>query len=194
MADAHGGDGTPLGFALGAAARKLAKFYARALADGPVTPSQLALLRQLWIEDGQQLRLLGVRAQLDATSTTWLVDQLEKAGYVERRRTDPDRRIVRVWLTGAGHLLEQTLAPEIDRWEAAIAETLAEQHTEAEIATFQAVLATILHTFPEGDDLWAERAARWDKRLDALKSFLESDAASEGARDGNDRTSDGSNR
>jgi DNA-binding MarR family transcriptional regulator len=194
MADANGGNDAPLGFALGAAARKLAKFYARALADGPVTPSQLALVRQLWIEDGQQLRLLSERAQLDATSATWLVDQLEQAGYVERRRTDPDRRIVRVWLTGAGQLLEKTLAPEIARWEAAITETLAERHTAAEIATFRAVLATMVHTFPEGDDLWAERAARWDKRLDALKAFLESDSMSEGAPDGHDRTSDGTDR
>jgi DNA-binding MarR family transcriptional regulator len=187
MAGQHGGNGTPLGFALGAAARKLAKFYARALADGPVTPAQLALLRQLWIEDGQQLRLLGARAQLDATSTTWLVDQLEQAGYVERRRADSDRRIVRVWLTGAGQLLEQTLAPEIARWEAAIRETLAERHTEGEIATFRAVLATIIHTLPDGDDLWAARAARWDRRLDALKALLESE--SKGGTDG-DNTGD----
>ena len=188
MAESSRGDGIPLGFALGAAARKLAKFYARALADGPVTPSQLALLRQLWIEDAQQLRLLGARAQLDATSTTWLVDQLEQAGYIERRRTDPDRRIVRVWLTRAGRLLEKTLVPEIDRWEAAILETLAEQHTDAEIATFQRVLATIMHTFPEGDDLWAERSARWDRRLDALREFLE--AESKGAADDRDGIAD----
>ncbi len=57
----------PLGFALGAAARKLAKFYVQALADYPLTPSQLFLLRQLWFEDGLPLRDLGVRAQLDAT-------------------------------------------------------------------------------------------------------------------------------
>jgi DNA-binding MarR family transcriptional regulator len=188
MAESPRGDGIPLGFALGAAARKLAKFYARALADGPVTPSQLALLRQLWIEDGQQLRLLGARAQLDATSTTWLVDQLEQSGYAERRRTDPDRRIVRVWLTEAGRLLEKTLVPEIDRWETALLETLAEQHTDAEIATFQRVLATIMHTFPEGDDLWAERSARWDRRLDALKEFLE--AESKGATDDRDGIAD----
>src|SRR5260221_1493806 len=31
----------PLGFALGAAARKLAKFYVQALAGHPLTPSQL---------------------------------------------------------------------------------------------------------------------------------------------------------
>jgi len=96
----------PLGFALGAAARKLAKFYVQALAGHPLTPSQLFLLRQLWFEDGLPLRDLALRAQLDATSTTWLVDQLEQAGLVERRRNDTDRRIVRVWLTEAGRQCE----------------------------------------------------------------------------------------
>src|SRR5258706_13844379 len=92
----------PLGFALGAAARKLAKFYVRALADHTLTPSQLFLLRQLWLEDGLPLRDLGLRAQLDATSTTWLVDQPEQASLVKRKRTDPDRRIVRCCMTEPG--------------------------------------------------------------------------------------------
>jgi len=178
-------DGSPpLGFALGAATRKLAKFYARALADGPVTPSQLSLLRQLWAEDGQQLRLLGLRAQLDATSTTWLVDQMEERGLLERRRTDADRRVVRVWLTDAGKRLRTTLEPEIARWEAAIGEALAQHHTPREIATFRAVLMTLIATFPDGDDLWAARSALWDRRLDALKAFVE--AETEGAADGGD--------
>src|ERR1700730_18275177 len=103
----------PLGFALGAAARKLAKFYVKALAGHPLTPSQLFLLRQLWFEDGLPLRDLGLRAQLDATSTTWLVDQLERAGLVERKRNDPDRRIVRVWMTEAGRQAQAKLVPEL---------------------------------------------------------------------------------
>ncbi len=64
-------DQPPLGFLLGAAARKAAKFYAAAMAGQPVTPSQLFLLRHLWAEDGLQPRDLALRANLDATSTTW---------------------------------------------------------------------------------------------------------------------------
>jgi DNA-binding MarR family transcriptional regulator len=73
----------PLGFVLGAAARKLANFYTQALAGYSLTPSQLFLLRQLWFEDRLPLRDLGLRSQLDATSITWFVDQLERAGMVE---------------------------------------------------------------------------------------------------------------
>ena len=67
----------PLAFVLSAAARKLAKFYASALRESPVTPSQLFFLRQLWREDGLPLTDLRERAQLDATSATWLADQLK---------------------------------------------------------------------------------------------------------------------
>jgi hypothetical protein len=32
----------------------------------------------------------------------WLVDQLEQAGLVGRKRNDADRRILRLWLTATG--------------------------------------------------------------------------------------------
>ncbi len=168
-----GGSEEPLGFALGAAARKLAKFYVKALAGRSLTPSQLFLLRQLWIEDGLPLRDLGVRAQLDATSTTWLVDQLAQAGLVERKRNDPDRRIVRVWLTDAGRQSEAELAPALARWEEALRQGLLPHHTPDEIATFRHVLDTLINTLPEGDDLWERLSTSWDTRLDRLRSLTE---------------------
>lgn len=163
----------PLGFALGAAARKLAKFYVQALAGSPLTPSQLFLLRQLWLEDGLPLRDLGVRAQLDATSTTWLVDQLEQAGLVERKRNDPDRRIVRVWLTEAGRQSQAELLPLLSRWEDALRQELLPHHSPEEIASFRRVLATLINTLPEGDDLWEQLSASWESRLDRLRSLTE---------------------
>jgi MarR family transcriptional regulator, organic hydroperoxide resistance regulator len=163
----------PLGFALGAAARKLAKFYVQALAGHPLTPSQLYLLRQLWVEDGLPLRDLGVRAQLDATSTTWLVDQLEQASLVQRKRNDPDRRIVRVWLTEAGRQSQAALVPQLSRWETALRQELLPYHTPDEIAVFRRVLATLSNTLPEGDDLWEHLSTSWDTRLDKLRSLTE---------------------
>ena len=163
----------PLGFALGAAARKLAKFYVQALTDSPLTPSQLFLLRQLWFEDGLPLRDLGVRSQLDATSTTWLVDQLEQAGLVERRRNDTDRRIVRVWLTEAGRRTQAELVPALDRWENALYQGLLPQHPPEEIAAFRRVLATLINILPEGDDLWQRLSTSWESRLDRLRSLTE---------------------
>jgi len=170
---ARGSREEPLGFALGAAARKLAKFYTQALAGLSLTPSQLFLLRQLWFEDGLPLRDLGLRAQLDATSTTWLVDQLEQAGLVERKRNDPDRRIVRVWLTEAGRRSQAELVPNLSRWEDALYQGLLPHHTPDEIDSFRQVLATLINTLPEGDDLWKQLSTSWESRLDRLRSLTE---------------------
>jgi DNA-binding MarR family transcriptional regulator len=163
----------PLGFALGAAARKLAKFYVQALADYALTPSQLFLLRQLWLEDGLPQRDLALRAQLDATSTTWLVDQLERARLVERKRNDSDRRIVRVWLTEAGHHAQSDLSPSLAQWEEVLHQQLLPYHTADEIAAFHRVLATLSDILPEGDDLWKQLSDSWDSKLDQLRLLTE---------------------
>jgi DNA-binding MarR family transcriptional regulator len=173
-ADRNAPNEAPLGFLLGAAARKLAKFYAAALAGGSVTPSQLFFLRQLWRADGLPLSELRERAQLDATSATWLVDQLEKAGLVERRRTIRDRRVVHIWLTPDGYALRARLEPRIVEWETALAVTLAMHHAPEDLIAFRSVLATLIETLPEGNDLWAELSAAWDQSLSALQAYLES--------------------
>lgn len=171
----------PLGFALAAAARKLAKFYAAALEDEPVTPSQLHFLRQLWLEDGLPLVVLRERAQLDATSATWLADQLVKARLVERRRDTRDRRVVQLWLTPAGDALRLRLAPRLAEWEARLRATLAEHHDPATIAAFVSVLETLTRVLPEGDDLWARLSSDWDARLASLRELLEADDRDAGA-------------
>ena len=117
------------------------------------------------------LRDLGLRAQLDATSTTWLVDQLEQAGLVERKRNDTDRRIVRVWLTEVGRQSQAELVSALARWENALRQGLLPYHTPDEIAVFRRVLATLINTLPEGDDLWEQLSASWDTRLDLLRSL-----------------------
>ncbi|HET8845400.1 MAG TPA: MarR family transcriptional regulator [Ktedonobacteraceae bacterium] len=164
----------PLGFTLGATARKLAKLYAKALEPYPLTPSQFFLLRQLWIEDGLSLRDLGLRAQLDATSSTWLVDQLEQARLVERKRNDTDRRIVRVWLTETGRQSQAEVASVLAYCERALLQELALYHTSDELLAFRSVLVTLSTTLPEGNDLWEQLSVTWDSRLDLLRSLTES--------------------
>lgn len=142
--------------------------------DYRLTPSQLFFLRQLWREDGLQLRELGLRAQLDATSATWLTDQLAKARLIERKRNDPDRRAVHLWLTEKGQALRADLEPELGRWEQALEDELARHHSFAEIAAFRAVLTTLITVLPDGNDRWEARSASWDAHLRALRTFAES--------------------
>ncbi len=133
----------PLGFTLGVAERKLARFYTQALADQPLTPSQFFLLHLLWFNDGKSLGDLGRRAQLDATSITWIVDQLEHAHLVERERSNTDRRIVHVWLTTVGWEILSVLVSVLDNWEDALCQELLHWHTSEEVVTFRHVLASL---------------------------------------------------
>lgn len=159
----------PLGFLLGAAGRKVAKVYTAALAEDVVSPSQLYVLRQLWREDGLALVDVRERAQLDATSMTWIADQLEKVGLVERKRNDPDRRIVRLWLTDSGRALASDLESRLASWDAGIESVLRQHHAPADLDTFRSVLSTIVATLPEGDDLWASLSTSWDEALERLR-------------------------
>lgn len=176
MSQRHTDDSqAPLGFSLGAAARRLAKFYTRALAGGPVTPSQLFFLRQVWREDGLSLVALRERAHLDATSATWLADQLEKAGLIERRRNDPDRRVVRIWLTPDGRTLGDDLLPQMQAWERGLQQNLLQHHDAEQVTAFEAVLATLIDVLPDGDDLWAALSDTWETRLQSLREMIEQD-------------------
>lgn len=167
----------PLGFALGAAARKLAKFYVQALQPWNITPAQLYVLRQLWREDALPLKELSARAQLDATSATWIVDQLAKSDLVERQRTDLDRRLVRITLTAAGRAMEAELGGRLSESAEMLEQALYAHHTPTEVTAFRSVLTTIIRTLPEGDDLWATIDAEWDERLVALKELVEREEA-----------------
>lgn len=77
--------------------------------------SQYRVLSKLLESDGISQRdltvLLGVRPQ----STGELVDKLETAGLVQRRRSDIDRRVVNIFLTDSGRQKAQELHSEDSR-------------------------------------------------------------------------------
>ena len=53
----------------------------------------------------------------DTGATTRLVDQLEERGYLKRRRSTSDRRVVHLEITPAGKVLAKALMPRlIDFW------------------------------------------------------------------------------
>ncbi|HVH64279.1 MAG TPA: MarR family transcriptional regulator [Candidatus Dormibacteraeota bacterium] len=73
--------------------------------EARITLTQLSVLRELR-SGPQSAGKLGVAVGLSPTSTTRLVDRLERRGLVSRRRgEDGDRRCVEVRLTSAGERL-----------------------------------------------------------------------------------------
>ena len=63
--------------------------------------------------EGLPCQEIGGRMITPVPDVTRLVDRLEKAGWAERRRTDSDRRVVRVVATTAGKRLARSLRPKL---------------------------------------------------------------------------------
>jgi DNA-binding MarR family transcriptional regulator len=82
---------------------------------------------------------LAKRAELSPASMTAMLDQLERAGVVERRRSDSDRRQVIVTLTDAGR---EQVASKRAAWEQRWRNALG-AHSDAEVEAAMRVMRTI---------------------------------------------------
>lgn len=79
-----------------------------------LTEQQWRVLRALWERDARPLVALAEATLIQAPSLVGIVDRLQRNGLVERRRSDLDRRVVRVRLTAAGAALEAHVTPLVD--------------------------------------------------------------------------------
>ena len=78
-----------------------------------VTPEQWAVLARLRQEEGTNQTQLGEKMLKDRHNITRILNLLEKRGYVERRPDEADKRVYRVFLTEAGRVTQEELAPVV---------------------------------------------------------------------------------
>ena len=83
-------------------------------AEFGLTEQQWRVLRVLWQRDGRALLELAEATLISPPSMVGVVDRLARSGLVERRRSQSDRRVVRVFLTGPGRGLEEEVTPLVD--------------------------------------------------------------------------------
>ena len=84
-----------------------------------LNPGATKLLLELEPDDPRPMRALAEAFACDASNVTWMVDQLEERGLVERRTLRNDRRVKTVALTALGEktkaeLLRRFYAPPDD--------------------------------------------------------------------------------
>ncbi|MFH2009768.1 MAG: MarR family transcriptional regulator [bacterium] len=95
-----------------------------------VKPGYLGLLMALWQQDGLQAAEAARLAGLEPSTTTGLLDRLERLGMVERRTDPGDRRAVRIHLTQEGRRLEPAVRAVVDAALARAAEGIAPKDLE----------------------------------------------------------------
>ncbi len=108
-----------ISFLLGKAYQQVQQASKQRLAPYGVTPVQYGLLRVLAERDGQNGAELGERLQLDSATITGLLDRLERAGLIERRADDQDRRVNRIFATAQSCAIQPALDQAMDELNAA---------------------------------------------------------------------------
>ena len=94
-------------FPLYAAARQVIGLYTPHLKPLGLTYTQYIVFLTLWEKDGLTVTEIGEKLLLDNGTLSPLLKKLEQAGYLERRRSREDERVVTVTLTEAGWALRE---------------------------------------------------------------------------------------
>lgn len=93
-------------FPLYAAARNITNLYTPLLGPLGLTYTQYLVFLVLWEQDGISVGALGEKLMLDNGTLSPLLKKLQQAGYIERRRSEEDERVVVITLTKKGRDLQ----------------------------------------------------------------------------------------
>ncbi|MBQ6380330.1 MAG: MarR family transcriptional regulator [Clostridia bacterium] len=94
-------------FPLYAAARNVVNLYTPLLKPLGLTYTQYIVFLVLWEQDGITVGTLGEKLMLDNGTLSPLLKKMQQAGYIERRRSREDERVVLITLTEAGKKLQE---------------------------------------------------------------------------------------
>lgn len=94
-------------FPLYAAGKEIVKKYVPLLESLNLTYTQYIVMMVLWDGDGISVKELGGRLFLDSGTLTPLLKSMEKKGFITRKRSGSDERIVQIYLTEEGRELRE---------------------------------------------------------------------------------------
>lgn len=83
----------------------------RLLADHGLNPTEFAVLELLYHKGAQPIQKIGGKILLASGSMTYVIDKLERRGYLVRNVFDADRRVTFVDITDEGKALIAEIFP-----------------------------------------------------------------------------------
>ena len=117
-----------IGFLLSKCHRKAFQMLKQRLEPYGITPPQFAVMSFLWQRDGViNQNQLGELLGTDNATLSGIIDRLEKAGYVKRKKNMKDRRSFNLVLTEAGENIYQQLEPIVREHNKTLAKPLEEE-------------------------------------------------------------------
>jgi DNA-binding MarR family transcriptional regulator len=81
--------------------------------------AQATLLCRLFVQDGLSQSEIAEQLAVQGATVTTMLQRMEEAGLVARRRDPEDNRLMRVYLTDAGRLLERDINAQFTKVEEA---------------------------------------------------------------------------
>ena len=111
-------------------------------AEGLV-PSHGDILSALLRQDGLPMSAIATKTHRTKSTVSALADRLEKYGYLERRRSSEDARVVGLYLTEKGRALKPAFSRISDR----LSERVCAGFTSEEVRLLEKLLERALHNF-----------------------------------------------
>ena len=130
-----------------------------------VTPEQFGVLARLAVEQGMNQTRLAERMLKDRPNMSRILRQLQRRGYIERRRDRSDKRVFRIFLTEKGRKVEQELIPIFERHLDSLLEGVPDSDRKATCVILKRIAGNIhtsnRHLYSENSqDLLPETKAR----------------------------------
>jgi DNA-binding MarR family transcriptional regulator len=115
-----------------------------------VTPPQWGVLSQLHESDGLTVGTISHKRGVDAPTITGIVRRLEQSGLVERRHSQEDRRVVKVYLTAEGRDIISSLLDVAQGFQEVALRGFSEAEQQDFLVKLQQIIANV-STVAAGD-------------------------------------------
>jgi DNA-binding MarR family transcriptional regulator len=132
-------------FALYTASKAVSAAYRPLLRELDLTYPQYLTMLAVWEKDGRAVAELGEALGLDSGTLSPVLQRLERAGLVQRRRAEDDERVVRIHVTPQGLKMESRVTPVREAVESATG------LDDAEFAALRARLHELTRTVASGE-------------------------------------------
>ncbi len=115
----------------------------KVLADDRLSWTSFVVLWVLWVWGEMESRDLAAAVGISRPTSTGVVTTLERRGFVARRRSSADGRMVRVSLTAAGRSKIEELFPRFNAEEVAVTSRLGPEEQEQLAKMLRSMLRTV---------------------------------------------------